>query len=239
MSLSSHSNSESDRERWNRKHRESQHGSDAHASSGPDALPDTLLEEAFAKYVLPLFPNGGAALDLAGGSGRHAIWLAKRGWDVTLIDVSDVGVEQARQNAGPLASNIRFVVDDLTRFRASQTQLSEPRFSEAHVSQTKFDLVVVFYYLERQIFPEILSALRPGGLLIYKTHMRSSGVPSDVPSAVPSDSPPANLTLGPNNPAYLLAPGELPRLVNGLRIMHYREDLASRPTAELVAEKAF
>jgi tellurite methyltransferase len=223
MFLSSYSNSESDRERWNRKHRESFIGSRDQVSSAPDAL----LEEAFAKYVLPPFPNGGTALDLAGGSGRHAIWLAKRGWEVTLIDVSDVGVEQARQNAGPLASNIRFVVDDLTRFRASQTQLS----------QARFDVVMVFYFLDRRIFPEILSALRPGGLLIYKTHMRPS--PRDVPSDVPSDaSPQTNLTPRPKNPAYLLAPGELLRLVDGMRIMHYREDLASRPTAELVGEKA-
>lgn len=220
MFLSSYSNSESDRERWNRKHRESLLDSASDVSSSPDAL----LEEAFAKYVLPLFPNGGAALDLAGGTGRHAIWLAKRGWDVTLIDVSDVGVEQARRNAGPVASNIRFVVDDLTRFRASQTRLSGAEFSEA-----QFDLVVVFYYLERQIFPEILSALRPGGLLIYKTHLRSS----------PGDQPQTNLTQRPKNPAYLLAPGELLRLVDGMRIMHYREDLAGRPTAEVVAEKAF
>ena len=218
MLLSSHSNSESDRERWNRKHRESLLSSGDRASFAPDAL----LEEALAKYVLPRFPNGGAALDLAGGTGRHAIWLAKRGWNVTLIDVSDVGVEQARQNAGPTASNIRFVVDDLTRFRASE-------------NQTKFDLVIVFYFLERQIFPEILSALRPGGLLIYKTHLR----PSVVPSEVPSDPQQANLTPGPKSPAYLLAPGELLGLVDGMRIMHYREELASRPTAELVAEKAF
>jgi tellurite methyltransferase len=225
MFRSSYSNSESDRERWNRKHSESLRGSGEHVLSAPDAR----LEEAFSKYVLPMFPNGGTALDLAGGSGRHAIWLAKRGWDVTLIDVSDVGVEQARQNAGPVESNIRFVVDDLTRFRASQTRLWE----------AQFDLVIVFFYLEREIFPEILSALRPGGLLIYKTHMRPSprDVPSDVPSNVPSDAPQTNLTQRPKNPAYLLAPGELLRLVDGMRIVHYREDLGSRPTAELVAEK--
>src|SRR5579862_8311325 len=220
MSVSSYSKSESDRERWNRKHHESLLGSRDLVSSAPDAL----LDEAFAKYVLPQFPNGGTALDLAGGSGRHAIWLAKRGWHVTLIDVSDVGVEQARQNAGPLASSIRFVVDDLTRFRASQTRLSGARFSQTRFDQTMFDLMIVFYYLERQIFPEILNALRPGGLLIYKTHIRSS--PRDVPS---DDLPQTNLTQGPKNPAYLLAPGELLRLVDGMRIMHYREDLSGRP----------
>jgi SAM-dependent methyltransferase len=217
MSLPSHSNTESDRERWNRKHRESLDSSGRLVSANPDPL----LEKAFAEYVLPLFPNGGSALDLAGGTGRHAIWLAKRGWEVTLIDVSDVGVEQARENAGRFASNIRFVIDDLTGFLASQTQ----------DSQRQFDLVIVFYYLEREIFPEILKALRPGGLLIYKTHMRP------ITASDADRDGEKKLTQGPKNAAYLLMPGELPRLAKGLRIMHYREDLAGRATAELIGRK--
>jgi hypothetical protein len=66
-------------------------------------------------------------LDLAGGAGRHAIGLAKQGWEVTLIDVSGTGVEQARQNAGPLASHIHVVVDDLTHFKAAQTHFEASR----------------------------------------------------------------------------------------------------------------
>src|SRR6266851_3745674 len=90
----SRSSSSSDRARWNQKYRES-----------PNSwlVPDAFLEQAFFEYVLPVFPQGGNALDIAGGAGRHSIWLAKRGWEVTLIDISEIGVEQARQNAGPLA----------------------------------------------------------------------------------------------------------------------------------------
>jgi len=68
--------------------------------------PDSLLARAFSKFIRPLFPAGENALDLAGGGGRHAIWLARQGWEVTLIDISETGVEQARQKAGPLASHI-------------------------------------------------------------------------------------------------------------------------------------
>jgi tellurite methyltransferase len=188
-------------ERWNRKYRE----------APPKKMdPDPFLERTFSEHILPLFPSGGSALDLAGGTGRHAIWLAKQGWQVTLIDISENGVELARQNAGPLASRIRFVVDDLTGFRASQIP-----------PEAIFEVVMAFFYLERKIFPEIVKAIRPGGLLVYKTY---TSVQPEV----------AN---GPKNPAHLLAPGELPRLAHGLRVLHYREEVTERATAELVAQK--
>ena len=193
----SFSGSDDERERWNRKYREA-----------PDAwmTPDPFLPRAFSEYILPRFPHGGSALDFAGGAGRHAIWLAQQGWEVTLIDISETGVEQARQNAGPLASHIHFVVDDLTHFKASQTQ---------------FEVVMAFFYLERAIFSEIVKAVRPGGLLLYKTHTLAQ----------------AKLAGGPKNPAHLLESGELSQLANGLRILHYREEMAGKATAELVARK--
>ena len=172
--------------------------------------PDPFLVRAFSEYVLPLFPHGGHGLDLAGGAGRHSIWLARQGWEVTLIDISETGVEQARQNAGPLASHIYFVVDDLTHFKAAQTQLD-----------AGFELVMAFFYLERGIFSEMLKAVRPGGLLVYKTYTVAQ----------------AKLAGGPKNPAYLLEPGELLHLTDGLRALHYREETAATVTAELVARK--
>jgi tellurite methyltransferase len=165
---------------------------------------------------LPLFPHGGSALDLAGGAGRHAIWLAKQGWKVTLIDISETGVEQARQNAGPFASHIHFVVDDLIHFKASQTQF-ETRSEEA-----MFDVIVAFFYLEREIFPELLRAMRPGGFLIYKTYTRAQ----------------AKLQAGPHNVAHLFEPSELLKLVEPLNVLYYREEVAEKATAELVARRS-
>jgi len=195
--------SDDERSRWNRKYREA-------PATGKSTVPDPFLQRAFSDYVLPLFPHGGSALDLAGGAGRHAIWLVKQGWEVTLIDISETGVEQARQNAGPLASHIHFAVDDLTRFKASQTEF-----------ETAFELVMAFFYLEREIFPEMLKAVRPGGLLLYKTYTLAQ----------------AKRAGGPKRPAHLLKPGELLQLAGELRVLHYQEDVAERATAELVARK--
>jgi SAM-dependent methyltransferase len=199
--MSSFPADDTERERWNRKYREA-----------PEAwlVPDPFLERAFAQYILPLFPHGGSALDLAGGAGRHAIWLARQGWKVTLMDISETGVEQARQNAGPLASHIHFLVDDLTRFQASQTEF-----------ESAFDVVMAFFYLDRKIVSEIVRAVRPGGLFIYKTHTLAQ----------------AKLAGGPKNPAHLLRPGELLQLASGLRVLHYQERVAKKATAELVARK--
>jgi SAM-dependent methyltransferase len=188
-------------ERWNHKYRD--------APTAWTSTPDSLLVHAFSEYILPLYPEGGRALDLAGGAGRHAIWLAKQGWEVTLMDISDAGVEHARQRAGTLASHIDFVVCDLTGFKASQT----------HVAPG-FEVVMAFFFLERKIFPELLRAMRPGGLLIYKTYTSRQ----------------AKLG-GPRNPAHLLESGELLRLVTGLRVLHYRERVAETATVELVARK--
>ena len=197
--MSFSSSSDNERERWNQKYREA-------AGTETWTVPDPFLARAFSEYILPLFPHGGSALDLAGGAGRHAIWLAKQGWEVTLIDVSETGVEQARQNAGRLASHIHFVVDDLTHFKASQTQ---------------FEVVMAFFYLEREMFSEMVKAVRPGGLLVYKTLTLAQ----------------AKLAGGPKNPAHLLEPGELLQLADGLRVLHYREEVAEKATAELVARK--
>ncbi|MDQ3610513.1 MAG: class I SAM-dependent methyltransferase, partial [Actinomycetota bacterium] len=38
----------------------------------------------------------GRALDVATGTGRHAVWLASSGWQVTAVDFSAVGVAQGR-----------------------------------------------------------------------------------------------------------------------------------------------
>jgi tellurite methyltransferase len=186
-----------ERERWNQKYRE---------KPGAWLDPDPFLAWAFSEYIQPLFPRGGSALDLAGGAGRHSIWLAKQGWNVTLIDVSDTGVELARQNAGPLAPHIHFVMDDLTQFRASPTQ---------------FDVVMGFFYLQREIFPAIVKAVRPGGLLLYKTYTTDQ----------------LKLPGGPKDASHLLAPGELSRLVSGMRVLHYCETAAEKATAEVVARK--
>lgn len=186
-----------ERSAWDRRYREGSHGS---------LDPDPFLVESYKEFIEPQFPGGGKALDLAGGVGRHAIWLARHGWQVTLTDISEVGTEKARVNAGSFAAKIEFQVQDVSLFEAGAQQ---------------YDLIAVFFYLERKIFPELAKALSPGGLLLYKTYTRLH----------------PGFGRGPTHPTHLLEENELLRAFPGLRVLHYHETVHDRGVAEFVGQK--
>jgi SAM-dependent methyltransferase len=165
------------------------------------------LIKAYGEFVEPLFSFPGKALDVAGGVGRHAIWLAERDWNVTLMDVSETGLEAARKNAEmKRLRDIEFEVRDLKK--------SPPE-------PDSYDLVLVFFYLERELFPALQSALRPGGMLIYKTYTVEQ----------------CKFAAGPTHPMHLLKPNELLHAFAQLRVLHYRETVRERGVAEFAGVK--
>lgn len=190
-----------EREKWNKRYLEKTHGTQA---------PDQFLLDAFDRYVEPIFPEGGRALDVAGGTGRHTIFLALKGWHVLLIDIAEQGIENARKsartNADDLLGRIEFSVEDLARFQARDRQ---------------YELILVFFFLQREIFPELIKALKPGGLLIYKSYTRHQ----------------TNFEGGPTNPDFLFGENELLNSFRDLRILHYAELIRDCGMAELVAQK--
>lgn len=108
--------------------------------------------------VLPLSP--GSALDVGCGEGADAVWLARRGWNVTAVDISAVAIERAREHAAQAAVDIAFVLQDL---------LTTPP------PPASYDLVSAqFFQLadpERSIFMRGLgAAVRPGGQLLVVGH---------------------------------------------------------------------
>jgi len=74
--------------------------------------PNALL----AGFAAELTPGG--ALDIGAGEGRNAIWLAKAGWSVTAVDVSEVGLARAAARAGEEGVELRWVVADWRAYRA-------------------------------------------------------------------------------------------------------------------------
>jgi len=70
------------------------------------------------------------------------------------------------------------------------------------------DVLVISNFLYRPGIPALLASLKPGGLLFYTTHTMER----------------PDFIKGPNNPDYLLQPGELLSLCAGLRLHYYRED---------------
>ena len=77
---------------------------------GLDPAPGRLLRESVRGRT------PGAALDLGSGQGRNALFLSDRGWTVTGVDISDVAVEQARQQATARHAAVEFVVGDLDAY---------------------------------------------------------------------------------------------------------------------------
>ena len=185
---------------WNQKYSEGSHAS---------LEPDPLLVAAYAEFLTGNRP--GAALDVAGGVGRHAIWLAQRGWRVQLMDISEVGVKQADENAKQTgtASSIITEVRDLNSAQA--------------LGLEQYDLIVVFFYLQRELFPALTAALKPGGHLIYKTYTTAQ----------------QRFSGGPSHPMFLLQPNELLHAFNSMRVrvLHYHETISQKGVAELVARK--
>ena len=134
---------------------------DARYQSSPNDWlePDPYLIESYTKFISPLFPRQGRALDLAGGMGRHAIWLARQGWNTTLLDISPVALDAARRWSSEEHLRLEFVEADLDDY---------PLPEEA------FDLITVFNFLQRSLFLSLQQCLCPGGVIIYKTRMQST-----------------------------------------------------------------
>jgi tellurite methyltransferase len=186
----------SERELWNAKYQ---------AGSHTSLKPDPFLLQADEDYVRPLLPSRGTVLDIAGGVGRHALFYAKRGWKATLLDVSEVAIALAQKNARRRKLAIETIAADLNGYDLWELP-------------QRFDLLLVFFYLDRTLFPALVDMLKPGGLLIYKTYLQGT-------------------VKGPTHPLHLLEPNELLRAFPGLRVLHDRETVGESRTAEFVGRK--
>ncbi len=187
---------------WDKKYSERSHSS---------LEPDPFLVSAHDEFLFATTP--GLALDIAGGVGRHAIWLAQRGWRTRLIDISDVGIGLAEKNAscalGPVAKEF-LITAEVADLHSIQD-----------FGREQYDLVLVFYFLQRELFPAFAAALKPGGFLIYKTYTTEQ----------------KNFAGGPSHPMFLLEPNELLREFSSMRVLHYHETMQEKGVAELVAQK--
>lgn len=107
---------------------------------------------AFLVEVADRFPPGAKILDVGGGSGRNAIWLANRGHRVTVVDISVQGLRLAIAAADQAGVDIATILGDL---------------DEAPLPPGPWDVIVDFHFIKRHLFPQFMEVLRPGGLLVF------------------------------------------------------------------------
>lgn len=113
---------------------------------------DAATEPAAAFVELARGLPPGRALDVAGGAGRHALWLARHGWEVTLADVSPVGVDLAARHARQAGVELATEVGDL---------------DTAPLPAGPFDLVVLVAFLDHHVLDQVPGVLAPGGRLLF------------------------------------------------------------------------
>lgn len=196
-----------DRDRWNDRYRERE-AEDPSAEVGPPApLP----------RLATMLPPGGTAVDLAGGDGGGAIFLAEHGFDTTLVDVAEVALERAARRAEHLNLALRTERMDLAGLRLGQVldRLGPP----------PPDVVTCFHHLQRPLLASVAQDLPPGSLFLAAIATRTN--------LERHDRPPAR---------FLLKPGELFELVAGdgsaLQVLHRREGWADdRHRAEIAVRR--
>ncbi len=143
---------------------------------------------------------GGDVLDLACGTGRHSRLLAEQGFRVCAVDRDSQAIRS------------------LDGIKGVTVQVADLENEPWPLADRRFDGVIVTRYLHRPLFPRIVGAVAPGGVLIYETFAAG------------------NERFGkPSNPDFLLQAGELLEIVRGrLQVIAYENiELASPRPAKI------
>ena len=113
----------------------------------------------YLRSKAPLLPAGGSVLCVADGEGRNSVWLAQQGLKVEAFDVSEVGVAKARMLASEAGACVDYTVADCEQYNWT--------------AQSHDGVVAVFIQfadpeMRSRLFANMVSALKPGGLLILQ-----------------------------------------------------------------------
>lgn len=111
-----------------------------------------------------------SALDIGSGSGRNSLYLARRGYNVTAVDLSKVGLALTQQQAQAAGLPVETVDADINKF---------------DIGQNRWNLVVLidFPFPYRKLLPRIAAGLKPGGMVVIQ----------EVSSAEPAEESPDHI----------------------------------------------
>ncbi|WP_301028409.1 bifunctional 2-polyprenyl-6-hydroxyphenol methylase/3-demethylubiquinol 3-O-methyltransferase UbiG [Zhongshania sp.] len=200
--MNSHQPSLSSRAKWNQRHQQRE-------------LPVAACR--VLQNHRDLLPCTGLALDVACGLGGNAVLLAQAGLECEAVDISDVAV--TRLNDYARSQNLSLT--------ARQADIETNGLGlVSNLVAKQYDVITVSYFLYRPLFPALIAALKPGGLLFYQTFVSTA----------------AGEMRGPKNSNFYLHKKELLSHFKGLEIRYYCEGPHDRndnaaAEAELIARK--
>ncbi len=194
--------------KWNEKY---QQKISSQESSIPK--PNTRLSQVISQFGL----TGTTALDLACGLGGNSFLLARSGYTVDALDISEVAIrfikeQQVKDDSDSCYKNIRPTVVDLDEYKPEKGA---------------YDLVVVTYFLDRRLFDPVKECIKVNGLVFMETFY------------APIEAPPTNATDGGESghsgdwgahrvpSAFKLEPDELNQVFSpdvGWEILFYQQD---------------
>lgn len=190
---------ETDRERWNRRYSEGAYAARSH--------PSVLVDEWLGRMTVAA--EGPRAVDVACGLGRNALYLARAGWTVDALDVSDVALNRLDEQARVEDLNVHCRRVDLSSVGPALETALPPQH---------FDLALVIRYANLPLVSRLADALKPGGYLVVEAHMVSD---EDV--------------IGPKGDRFRVAPGALRAAAGRLRILNEEEGLVRDPDGRVAA----
>jgi SAM-dependent methyltransferase len=191
--------SQADQDKWNARYREGAYATRTH--------PSALLAEWLPK--LKLRETHPRAIDVACGTGRNAIYLARRGWQVDAVDVSEVALDDLTKTATAENLPITCIQMDLEDIA--------PRPADLFTAD-RYDLAVMVRYTNLPLIDALKGVLKPGGYLIVEEHLITE---DDV--------------VGPRDPQFRVAPDALRNAAAGLDIIAYREGSVNDPDGRSAA----
>jgi len=152
--------------------------------------------------------QGAKVLDMGMGEGRNAVFLARKGFKVTGVDISAVAVRKARKLAREFGVRINTVVASLNKYKIEKNSL---------------DAIVCFYYVDRSLTEKMMSWIKPGGVIIYESH---NDLQRNVKGSENYDK------------RYLLREGELLSMFKKFRILKFEEPLhLGKYTSSVIVQK--
>jgi tellurite methyltransferase len=164
--------------------------------------PAAFIQENISKIQV------GRALDIAMGEGRNAVYLAKKGFRVDGVDISEVALRKAKR----LARENRVTVNTINADLGSYI-----------IKPESYDVILNIDYLQRALIPQIKRGLRHGGMVVYEAYTLDQ-LDNTRGERIRRD--------------YLLSKGELKELFRDFKVVVYEEtNDGVSAKARLIAQK--